>query len=251
MQLSRDFRGLPILSRLSNGGGLLASSGASPIFPCDIIGAMKRRRFVQALAGVPVASAVAQQQTGTPASVAAPPGSRGGRFAQNIPKLEITDSIQVGQPVPRFLTALQFAALRRLSELLMPPLDGNPGALDAGAPEFLDFLISVSPADRQKLYRDGLDTLNARAKKQFSKAFSELDAAQADKIIRPLLVVVPWVKEPPKDPALHFMMAAHDDIRAATRNSREWSVAAESRGIRGGFGGGGQYVLPIDPVYRG
>ena len=101
------------------------------------------------------------------------------------------------------------------------------------------------------MYRDRLDTLNARAKKQFAKSFAELDSAQADKIIRPLLAPVPWVKDPPKDPALHFMAAAHDDIRTATRNSLEWSTAGEAGGRRGGFGGGGQYVLPIDPVYRG
>lgn len=216
---------------------------------------MKRRRFVQTLAGVPVASALAQQQTSPPAVGTSPlpvTGGRGsGRFAQNIPRLEITDSNLVGQAVPRFFTAQQFAALRKLSDLLMPPMDGNPGALDAGSPEFLDFLIGVSPPDRQKLYRDGLDMLNARAKKQFSKSFSELDASEADKIIRPLLVTVPWVKDPPEDPALHFMTAAHDDIRTATRNSREYNAALEASGRRGGFGGGGQYVLPIDPVYRG
>src|SRR6185503_14436230 len=215
---------------------------------------MKRRRFVQALAAVPAASALAQQQAPTPGTTGAPPavgGRGGGRFGQSIPKLEITNTNLAGQPVTRFFTAQQFSALRKLSDLLMPPMGGNPGALDAGAPEFLDFLIGVSPADRQKLYRDGLDLLNARAKKQFSKLFAELDAAQADKIVRPLLVPVPWVKDPPRDPTLHFLTAAHDDIRTATRNSREWSEAVEAGGRRGGFGGGGQYVLPIDPIYRG
>src|SRR5438552_3295704 len=136
---------------------------------------MKRRRFVQALAGVPAASALAQQQPAAPANTGGPPagGRGGGRFTQDTPKLEITDPDLVGQGVPRFFTAPQFAALRKLSDLLMPALAGNPGALDAGAPEFLDFLIGASPAERQQLYRDGLDMLNARAKKQFSKSFSE------------------------------------------------------------------------------
>lgn len=161
-------------------------------------------------------------------------------------------SDEAGESVQRFFTAPQFAALRKLSDLLMPALRGNPGALAAGAPEFLDFLLAVSPADRQKLYRTGLDTLNARAKKQFDKPFADLTAEQADKVIRPMLVVVPWVKEPPKDALQHFMFAAHDDIRHATQNSREWADAAAASGRRGGFGGGGgQYVLPIDPVYRG
>ena len=151
----------------------------------------------------------------------------------------------VAEPETRFFTAAQFAALRKLSDLLMPPLRDNPGALDAAAPEFLDFLVGVSPADRQTLYRNGLDALNARARKQFSKNFAELDAAQCDTIIRPLLVPVPWTHEPPKDALQHFMAAAHDDIRTATRNSREWNTS-------GGRRGGGQLFLnPVDPIYKG
>src|SRR5262245_86622 len=213
---------------------------------------MKRRRFVQALAVVPATSALGQQAPPAGAPVPGGRGGGGGRFGGNIPKLEITPSSEVGQSAQRFFMPLQFSALRKLSDVLMPPMHGNPGALTAGAPEFLDFLIAVSPADRQRLYRTGLDTLNARAKKQFEKSFSELDASQADKIIRPMLVTVPWVKDPPKDPLHHFMWSAHDDIRRATMNSKEYADAAAASGRRGGFGGGGgQYVLPIDPVYRG
>jgi hypothetical protein len=103
----------------------------------------------------------------------------------------------------------------------------------------------VSPADRQALYRNGLDALNARAKKQYNKGFADLDAAQCDAIIRPLLVPVPWMHEPPKDPLQRFMAAAHDDIRTATRNSREWNTS-------GGRRGGGQlFWNPVDPVYKG
>ncbi len=155
----------------------------------------------------------------------------------------------VAEPVTRFFTAPQFAALRKLAEVLMPPIGGNPGALDAGAPEFLDFLIGVSPVERQQLYRTGLDLLNARATKQFNKSFAALDAKQADTIIRPLLVPVPWPYDPPKDPGSHFLIAAHDDIRTATRNSREWGAAAAASGRRGG--GGQQYWNPVDPIYKG
>ena len=131
----------------------------------------------------------------------------------------------------------------------MPPMRGNPGALECGAAEFLDFLIGVSPSDRQKLYRNGLDTLNARAKKQFNKAFADLDAKQADAIIRPFLAPVPWVHDAPKDPNVHFVTEAHRDIRQATANSREYATNGAA-GQRFG-GGGGAYLNPIDPVYKG
>ena len=84
----------------------------------------------------------------------------------------------VGEPVARYFTQSQYAALRHLSNLVMPPLNGNPGALEARAPEFLDFLLSQSPADRQQLYRSGLDLLNSRASKQFGKPFAALEAIE-------------------------------------------------------------------------
>ncbi len=107
------------------------------------------------------------------------------------------------------------------------------------------FLVGVSPAERQALYRTGLDALNTRAKKQYNKTFADLDAAQCDAIVRPLLVPVPWTHEPPKDSLQHFIAAAHDDIRTATRNSREWNTS-------GGRRGGGQlFWNAIDPIYKG
>ena len=71
--------------------------------------------------------------------------------------------MQVGRPVPHFFSAAQFAALRRLSDLILPAIGENPGALEAGAPEFLDFLIGQSPLPARVVYRSGLDALNARA----------------------------------------------------------------------------------------
>jgi hypothetical protein len=125
---------------------------------------------------------------------------------------------------------------------------GLPGALECGAPEFLDFLIGASPADRQTRYRNGLDTLNAHARKQFGKSFAELDATQVDAVIRPMLAPVPWAYDLPKEPAMHFMAEAHSDIRTATQNSREWASAGASSGRRNGFGGAGSYLNPIDPA---
>ena len=163
--------------------------------------------------------------------------------------MAVTRPGTVAEPVSRFFTPSQFAALRKLSEILMPPMGSNPGALDAGAPEFLDFLVGVSPAGRQQLYRTGLDLLNARATKQFNKSFAALDAKQADAIVRPLLVTVVWAYDPPKDPGSHFLTAVHDDIRTATRNSREWGAAAAAAGRRGS--GAQQDWNPVDPVYKG
>jgi hypothetical protein len=172
--------------------------------------------------------------------------------------LEVTPPDAVAEPVARFFAPPQFAALRRLAALIEPPMkprngpaDAPPGlgALDCGVPEFMDFLIGVSPADRQLLYRNGLDSLNALAKAKFAKPFADLDDTQAHAILQPLLVPVPWATDPPKDPLQHFIFAARQDIPMATRNSPEYAGAGAGSGRRGG--GGGLVWNPIDPVYRG
>lgn len=146
------------------------------------------------------------------------------------------------EPVLHFFTAQQFAALRKLSDLLNPPMNGAPGALEAKAPEFLDFLLSQSSADRQQLYRNGLDGLNAQARRRFTKPFADVDAGQAEMLLVPLRE--PWTYDAPADPVAAMLRAAKDDVRRATTNSPEWNLAATAGRTRGG--GAGLYWLPVD-----
>jgi hypothetical protein len=211
---------------------------------------MKRRRFMQALAAAPVVPALAQQvRPALPATGGR--GGRGGRGSfgaeQGVKEFEVIQPDAVADPAARFFTPAQFGALKKLSEALMPPIDGNPGAIECEAPEFLDFLIGVSPADRQQLYRSGLDALNAKAKTKFAKTFAQLDAMQVDAVIRPLLAATPWAWDLPKDPAARFLASVRSDVMTATRNSPAW---AEKAGARGG-GAGQLKWLPIDPIYKG
>ena len=193
---------------------------------------MKRRNFIQTLAAapaiaVPASLETAQAQTGA---------------QQEAAKLETASLDVAGETTPRYFSALQLAALRKLSAIILPPMNGMPGALDAGAPEFLDFLIGKSPADRQQIYKGGLDALNAQATKRFGKAFAEVADAQAAELLAPLKQA--WTYEPPADPFARFLREAKQDIRNATMNSREYAVASSSGGRRGG--GLGQYWYPID-----
>jgi hypothetical protein len=197
---------------------------------------MRRRRLLKAIAAAPAAPALlAQQPRASSAQATA------GDPAQT--RLESTVPDAAAVTVPGFFTPPQLAALRKLSELIMPPMNGNPGALEAGAPEFLDFLIGRSPAARQQIYRAGLDALNAQARKRFQKTFAETDAAQSAVLLAPLRD--PWSPEPPSDPLARFLQEAKRDIRTATLNSREYSAAAQGGGGRR-FGGGGLYWRPLD-----
>jgi hypothetical protein len=199
---------------------------------------MKRRKFIQTLAAAPAVAVPA-----VPALLAQQPAAPGApRPQEEAPKLELATPDTAAEMTPRFFNAQQFAALRKLCDILMPSLNGMPGAIDARAPEFLDFLIGASPADRQQIYRAGLDALNAQAAKQFKKPFAEVDEAQANTLLAPLRQ--PWTYEPPADPLARFLREVKQDVRTATMNSREYTLAGSTGGRRGG--GIGQYWYPID-----
>jgi hypothetical protein len=147
-----------------------------------------------------------------------------------------------------FFSSQQQATLRKLSEIFLPPLKGYPGAVEAGAPEFLDFLIGVSPADRQQMYQSGLDRLDREANQRFSVAFASVDKTQANQLLQPWLKT--WSTDhPPTEPYAHFINVAHSDIRTATINSEAWSKAAKAAGEKSE--GMGLYWYPVDPdIYR-
>ena len=209
---------------------------------------LRRRRFVQTLAAVTPAIAVAQQPA--PAPVGPPQGPGGGRggfgMMEDTTKIDVTPADAVGRMVPKFFTPDQFAAIEKLSAIFMPPMKGAPGAIDAQTPQFLDFLLGESLPDRQKIYRNGLDGLNAHAKKRFNKTFAKLTEEQAVQILEPLKKA--WTYDAPADPVEHFFRVAKADIRTATTNSREYVMAAGSSGGGGRRGGGGTglYWLSLD-----
>jgi hypothetical protein len=221
---------------------------------------MKRRDFVKAMVAASVsANSMFGQQAGTPVTPstpplgppAAPPAIAPGPVPwmsglMEVKPLPMTPLVPdaVAQTNSHFFNVEQMATLRRLGELLLPPLKGYPGAKDAAAPEFLDFLIGASPADRQQLYISGLDRLNADSKKRFDTSFATTNKAQADELLRPLLTT--WMTDhPPSDPYIKFVNIAHSDIRTATINSQAWSKAARADGEP--TPEVGLYWFPVDP----
>lgn len=123
---------------------------------------------------------------------------------------------------------------------MAPATPGVPGAIEAEAAEFLDFLIGESPADRQALYRVGLDELNHRAQQQFEAPFAHLTPEQADSVLAPLRA--PWTADP--DPFTQFLRTAKQDILQATQNSHTWIREVSKR--ERSAGGLGMYWLPIE-----
>jgi len=198
---------------------------------------MKRRHFLQGLAVLPAVPAAFAKQPSRPA-----PEAPQAQTTDELPKLEPSVADAAAEMMPRFFSADQFAALRKLSDVLVPSIVGMPGALEAKAPEFLDFLIGASPEERQGLYKVGLDKLNSGAKSRYGKSFAEVDRSQAETLLAPLRQ--PWTYEPPADPLARFLQTAKQDVRAATYNSREWNMANSAAGRRGV--GVGQYWYTIE-----
>src|SRR5947199_1812773 len=201
---------------------------------------MKRRKFFQAVAAAGSVPALVGQQPPSAQPQPPPLSQQPQQPPANTPTLETTIMDAAADPLPRFFTAQEFAALRKLSDILQPPVNGTPGAIEAKAPEFLDFLISESPADRKQLYRDGLDAL-------VRVGFTEADSAKTASILAPLRA--PWTYEAPADPLARFLRAAKQDVRTATLNSREYNTAGASSG--GGsrrFGAQGLYWVSLDPL---
>lgn len=221
--------------------------------------ALKRRSFVHNLLIAPaVPAALAAQQSATapkeqPTPQPNTPAVQNPRQPQGIGQLKLTDVDLTAETAAHFFSDEQFATLRALGKVMMPAMKGNPGAQEAQAAEFLDFLLSVSPGERQTLYRHGLDSLNAQAQEKFHKKFAELSKAEADGVLRPLLVVRAWPEDFPSDPVKNFVAQVHDDLRTATTNSREWAAVAAKTGHRfmRGRRGSGQYWAPIDPIIEG
>lgn len=221
---------------------------------------MERREFVKAAlaASLGVRTMVGQTVPTQVAPSAPPPTPPGAapapapgpvpwmRGLMEVKPLQMTPLVPdaVAQTTPWFFKERQMATLRQLCEVLLPPLQGYPGAIDAGVPEFLDFLLSISPADRQEMYESGLNRLDAEARQRYGVPFAAVDASQADALIRPWLRT--WMTDhPPTEPYAKFINVAHSDIRTATINSQAWSEAEVAAGAR--RPDVGLYWYPVDP----
>jgi len=158
---------------------------------------------------------------------------------EEIPKLAMTNANAVLAPAPGFFSPEQYAALKRLGDLLVPASQSKPGAAAAGVAEFLDFLLARSPHPRQQLYRSGLDRLNADSRTRFGNPFSLITETQAAELLAPLNA--PWTFEGPSEELARFLASAKSDVLRATVNSREWAAASTRR--RGSGMGAYWYAL--------
>lgn len=85
---------------------------------------------------------------------------------------------------PIFFTGAEYALVARLAELIIPN-DGTPGASEAGASEFIDFMVA-NDSRLQPPFRLGLTWMNAHAVRLFGKSFLDLEDEQRNDILKHL-----------------------------------------------------------------
>ena len=85
---------------------------------------------------------------------------------------------------PQFFSSEDFARIERLAELIIPS-DETPGAREAGAAEFIDFMVGRDTEQQQPM-RTGLAWLHEQSAGRFTRPFLELSEAQQVSLLEPL-----------------------------------------------------------------
>ena len=166
---------------------------------------MKRRDVLRALAAAPAAFAF----TWTAEEAAA--------AAQQAQQARAATA-STGQPyTPRFFTAHEYATVIALADLIIPRDARSGSASEAGAPEFIDYLIGEQ-VDRQTAIRGGLMWLDNDCLARFDRTF--VDCAGAER--RSVLDDIAWPRraEPERRAGVRFFNTMRDLVATGFWSSK-------------------------------
>src|SRR5438105_4721255 len=102
-----------------------------------------------------------------------------------------------GTYAPKFFSPLQYKTLRALCEVIIPPDTDSAGAIEAGAPEFIDLLTSENPEYQLKL-GGGLMWLDSACIDRYDKAYLDCTPEQQ----KQMLHLIAYYKNADNDPSL-------------------------------------------------
>src|SRR3954454_16809330 len=83
---------------------------------------------------------------------------------------------------PKFFAAHEYKTLQTLCQTIIPADADSGGAIEAGAPEFIDLLTSDN-TDFQKTLGEGLKWLDATCTTRFGKAYLDCAPSQQKEIL--------------------------------------------------------------------
>ena len=87
-----------------------------------------------------------------------------------------------GGYTPKFFSAEQYKMLQHLCDIILPPDSDSAGAVEAGAPEFIDLLTSEN-AEFQRILGGGLLWLDSKCADRYGKHFMECTADEQREIL--------------------------------------------------------------------
>lgn len=137
---------------------------------------VNRRQAVELLAGIPLLA------TGFSSESVARAAARVRALIAESPNRPIAFT-------PVFFTDHEYATVRMLAELVIPRDGRSGGALDAGVPEFMDFILDENKG-MQTWMRGGLAWLDTESRERFGREFVDLADAQR----RAILDDIAWPK---------------------------------------------------------
>jgi hypothetical protein len=116
-----------------------------------------------------------------------------------------------GKYTPKYFTAKQYEMISSLCDTIIPKDEKSGGALEAGAPEFIDLLTSENE-DYQLALGGGLMWLDTRCVDQYGKVFMECAPEQR----KELLDLIAYRKNAKKDAGLSQGVAFLAFVRKMT-----------------------------------
>jgi gluconate 2-dehydrogenase gamma chain len=83
---------------------------------------------------------------------------------------------------PKFFTAHEYATVVALADIIIPKDERSGSASEAGAPEFIDYIVNEQK-DRQTALRGGLVWLDSECRRRFDKEFLECTETQRLQVV--------------------------------------------------------------------
>jgi gluconate 2-dehydrogenase gamma chain len=108
---------------------------------------------------------------------------------------------------PKFFTAHEYATVTMLSDMILPKDDRSGGAVDAGVPEFIDFMMIDQPA-RQVPMRGGLAWIDQECTSRFNKTFVASTDAERRQVLDDISGLAP--ARPDQSHGLAFFRSFRD-----------------------------------------
>jgi len=131
-------------------------------------------------------------------------------YAHSMIESEKTDA-RTGAYTPKFFDAQQYKTLQSLCETILPADADSGGAIEAGAPEFIDLLTSENEEYKVKL-EIGLKWLDSTCTTHFGKAYLDCTPQQQ----REILDLIAYRKSAEQDESLSQLVEFFSFLRKFT-----------------------------------